>query len=626
MKEFIYRKLIEESPYTYVAVKVIKDDNGKFKNIILLDANKSFENFFRIKKENYINEDVCKYFSNSDRDELLKELDKAAESGYVSTKFVTSNSIFLDMEIYYFQEDEYHIRFTRVSDQRKSMSEMLRKSPFIAWIKDRNGVYIDVNDKYLKLFNIEYDDIVGNTDEYIWGIEQAKKFRIQDDEVLSKNILQTYKEVLESGVNGKSYFETAKWPYTDKDNTMVLGTMGISVEVTERVKLRESIEKNEENLIDIANNIDELIMIRDEKKAIYINSYFEKLYGFKPDSLYEDMDSWYKYWDKIEFATEVVPYEYRGVDTCVFRVVKEGQIDKWIQSRTTPVFDEKGNILKKICVINDITEKKLLEEKIEELRMEFFANLSHELRTPLNVIMSSLQLINLKRSSNEIVDEKWLTKYLNITNQNALRLLRLVNNLIDITKINSGNFNYSPNNSDIVSFVENICMSVADFVERNNLEIIFDTDVEEKIIGFDLNHMERIILNLISNAIKFSKENGKILVTISTEDKVEITVKDEGIGIPEDKLDTVFERFEQVNKKMRREREGTGIGLALVKSLVELNNGTIQLNSVLDEGSEFIITLPDTLVSEENSLDLDKAPPYLKQINKMEVEFSDIYC
>ncbi len=132
------------------------------------------------------------------------------------------------------------------------------------------------------------------------------------------------------------------------------------------------------------------------------------------------------------------------------------------------------------------------------------------------------------------------------------------------------------------------------------------------------------MLNLISNAIKFNNPGGKIEVTVNCNDNIKISVKDSGIGIPKGKLESIFKRFEQVKDKLKREKEGSGIGLTLVKSLVEMHGGSIHVNSVLGEGSEFIITLPDHLVEDEN-LNLCESPKCLSKINMMNVEFSDIY-
>ena len=284
------------------------------------------------------------------------------------------------------------------------------------------------------------------------------------------------------------------------------------------------------------------------------------------------------------------------------------------------MIDVDGNIIRNVGIISDITNNNDLEERLESLRIDFFANLSHEIRTPITLILSSLQLLSSKINKLEENNDDY-NKYLSIIKQNSYRLLKLVNNLLDTTQINNGNFTYRPQNYDIVSFVENICMAASDFVKVNNMNIVFDTDEEEKIISFDLDNMERIILNLLSNAIKYGSDNGKIEVTINCTKDVRISVKDNGIGIPKDKQNRVFERFGQVKNKMHTEWEGSGIGLFLVKSLVELNGGEIILNSELGQGSEFIIVLPDKIENNE----ITKLTEFKNKLDTMNIEFSDIY-
>lgn len=626
MKEQIYRQLIEDSPIAYAHLKVSWNEDGTCKSAELLDINKSFEKNFGTKKERAIGLNIKSHLDEKSEFNLLDKLKKAVNGKYVTTRYLHKKNENLNIEIYNFEPNEYYIGFTKVSSDNSMMSSILRKSPFIAWIKDRDGNYIDANDKYVELLNTKYEDIIGKNDQQLWSDEINSYFKSQDNIVMKENKLQVYDEIIDIGDSKTRYFETAKWPYTNEDGTVILGSMGISLEITDKQKLREIIKTNEQNFLDIANNIDQLIVIRDQEKALYISPYFEELYGFTPEELYKDINKWYEYWDHIEYLENIEDYNYKEIDNNTFRIVKEGKIDKWINCKSAPVLDENGKVIRRVAILNDITGNKKLEEELDSLRKEFFANLSHELRTPINLITSTLQVISPRVDKLDLDNKQYINKYLDILNQNALRLLKLVNNLIDSTKIDSGNFDYSPKNQDIICFIENICTSVAEFVERNNLEIIFDTDAEEKIVGFDLDHMERIILNLISNAIKFNKSNGKIEVNITTKNNIQISVKDEGIGIPKDKIESVFGRFEQVTKKTKREREGTGIGLSLVKSLVEMHNGDIKLSSKLGEGSEFLITIPDVLVEENHIVDIDdNMPPYLSKLSKLDVEFSDIY-
>lgn len=320
--------------------------------------------------------------------------------------------------------------------------------------------------------------------------------------------------------------------------------------------------------------------------------------------------------------------------TTVDYVKPNGQVN-WYQFHVIPV--DEG-----ILVISaDVTEIKKLEEirekaaeserllkeagEMEKLRTEFFTNLSHEFRTPLNLILNAdTMLYNLIDKESGRLKERG-NKYLKISKQNCYRLMRLSNNIIDITKIDAGYLDLNLQCYNIVNIVEDIAQSVVDYAKNKEIEVIFDTDVEEKYILCDADKIERIMLNLLSNAIKFTGKRGNIEIRVSDKNEsVEITVKDNGIGISENNLDLIFERFRQVDKSLTRNQEGSGIGLAIVKSLVEMHKGSIRVLSKVGKGTTFIIVLPST-IDEEYSKTASKVEQYNSKVEVVNIEFSDIY-
>lgn len=208
--------------------------------------------------------------------------------------------------------------------------------------------------------------------------------------------------------------------------------------------------------------------------------------------------------------------------------------------------------------------------------------------------------------------------------QNALRLLKLVNNFLSMAKIEAGYYEASKQNYNIVSLVEDISQSVFSYIQENGITFEFDTNVEEKVVYCDPEMIEKIILNLISNAVKFTDPGGMLMVDIVDKgDKVQIIVADSGRGIPEDKLEVIFERFRQADKTFTRKQEGCGIGLSLVKSFVEAHEGTIMVYSEVGIGSQFIVELP-AFSSEDvpyESYDLDEKG---NTLYRRALEFSDI--
>lgn len=272
--------------------------------------------------------------------------------------------------------------------------------------------------------------------------------------------------------------------------------------------------------------------------------------------------------------------------------------------------------------------QKLLSEfkEYEELRTVFFTNLSHELRTPLNVIFSAQQMTSfiLRGCEHDSMKDK-LERYNKIIKQNCYRLIRLIGNLIDITKIDANYFEIDKKNCDIVCLVENITQSVSEYIKDKNIQLNYSSTETEKIIACDPDKIERIILNLLSNAVKFTPEFGAINVRLYSEEKhVVIVVKDNGIGISEEMQNVIFDRFVQVDKSTTRNREGSGIGLSLVKSLVDLHQGSIALLSAPGKGSEFIVKLPDAAIPYELCIACTRDDRG-QNIERINIEFSDIY-
>lgn len=270
-------------------------------------------------------------------------------------------------------------------------------------------------------------------------------------------------------------------------------------------------------------------------------------------------------------------------------------------------------------------EKKKLEETIhlESIRNEFFGNISHEFKTPLNIILGIVQLID-KNIALDNINKDNLIKHVGIMKQNSYRLLRLVNNLIDISRIDIGYYNLQSSNYNIVKIIEDITLSIAEYVKHKKINLLFNTDLEEVILACDPDKIERIMLNLLSNAIKYTDDNGDIHVSLNkVNEDVVVSVKDSGVGIPKDKLELIFDRFGQANDILSRRCEGSGIGLSIVKSIVEMHGGKIEVFSEIGEGTEFVFNIPIKTIEEENVILTCDNNDY--HIEKCNIEFSDIY-
>ncbi|WP_242824132.1 sensor histidine kinase [[Clostridium] dakarense] len=251
---------------------------------------------------------------------------------------------------------------------------------------------------------------------------------------------------------------------------------------------------------------------------------------------------------------------------------------------------------KTIKLNKQLEENKRLSEEIiekEKFKNSYFVNLSHELRTPINVIMSTVQLINTFNKDKTMTNQK-SERYMNIISKNCNSLLNIINDIIDSSKIETGQYKINKNDTEIVYLVEEAALNMSKFIEDKGLSLVIDPDMEEQIIYCDEIEIERCIVNLLGNAVKFTPEGGKINIYIKEiNNSIEITVEDTGIGISKEDQEFIFKKFSQVEGTGATKASSSGIGLALVKHVVELHGGYVRLESELNKGSRFIIGLPN---------------------------------
>ena len=267
-------------------------------------------------------------------------------------------------------------------------------------------------------------------------------------------------------------------------------------------------------------------------------------------------------------------------------------------------------------------------QNYDTIKTQHFTNLSHELKTPLNIIYSSVQLMETFRNTTDtgILHSKMIQQT-KIIKQNCYRLMRLIGNLIDVSKHDSGFLKPHLCNFDIVKLVGDISFSVVKYAEEREILLDFSSSVTEKVIACDPDMIERVLLNLISNAIKFTDKKGQIHILVDeSEGKIHISVEDTGVGIPEDKIPCIFERFKQVDLTLCRNHEGSGLGLYLVKALVEGHGGSLSVKSTLGEGTRFTVELPTSCLPDNSqAAQFQQRSSEKNGMNRVYVEFSDIY-
>ena len=233
-------------------------------------------------------------------------------------------------------------------------------------------------------------------------------------------------------------------------------------------------------------------------------------------------------------------------------------------------------------------------KELDKIKSNFFANISHEIRTPLTLILSPIESV-LQGDYDGKTDKRFFENL----QRNAIKLLKLINNLLDFSKIEAGRMNLKIQAIDIVGFLRNYTSSIHSAAESKGITISFDNCAGTVPVYIDIEKMDKIVMNLFSNSLKFTDKGGFIKVTVrDDENNCCIDFEDSGIGIPSDKLESIFDRFSQVDAGSTRKYEGTGIGLALAKELIEMHGGTLSVNSRFidespdDHGTVFTVTIP----------------------------------
>ncbi len=238
---------------------------------------------------------------------------------------------------------------------------------------------------------------------------------------------------------------------------------------------------------------------------------------------------------------------------------------------------------------------------LDLLKLKFFTNISHEFRTPISLVLTPIERMINNPESRRDMDFQ-------IIHRNAKRLLTLVNQLLDFRKMEANQHKLSLASGDLIMFFEDVIESFSDMIIEKEVSLDFACDMDQYYCQFDKDKMDKIMFNLLSNAFKFTLPGGRIEVVVEKNEGLMITVNDSGIGIPKDKLEVIFDRFIQSDLDSSMVNSGTGIGLSITKEFVELHNGTIKVESNLDQGSSFIVDIPFEQLKNQGEVKVEEEP------------------
>ncbi|HYE84306.1 MAG TPA: PAS domain S-box protein [Clostridia bacterium] len=510
-------------------------------------------------------------------------------------------------------------------------------------VVDNNRQVMEANDLYFNMWNIPWD--VYSLNNETANLKFVKKQLVDPDTfeawvnfTYELPVTEHYKAQL---LDGRIY-DVFSTPLMDKG--YMIGRVWSFRDITARIKAESELLMSEERYRTLVELSPDAIFVSMNGRNVFTNMAGVKIMGAcSRDEIYKR--------DILDFIDiDIKALTEQHIDG----IINSEEVLSMTEQKIMRL-DGKSIDIEAVCsmvpyrgenavmsVVRDISERKRNEElrhKIDEnmklvretleydkIKTQFFANISHEVKTPLNIIIGTLQLFELIMNDQNIEESfDKLMKYTSIMRQNCFRLLRMLSNLIYITEIDSGFVEMHVHNYDLVQIVKDITAASRRFIESKGVKLEVSIDPASLEIACDSEKMKRVLLNLLSNAVKFTEEGDMISISLyNIKDYAYISVKDTGIGIPDEMKEIIFQRFRQVDKSFTRKCEGSGIGLSLVKSLVEMHGGSITVKSEYGKGSEFIVKLPLWLM-ENDEIALTSEETANSYMDMVSIEFSDIY-
>ncbi|MDQ3181382.1 MAG: PAS domain S-box protein, partial [Acidobacteriota bacterium] len=500
----------------------------------------------------------------------------------------------------------------RESEER--FAKAFNSSPLVLTITSlKTGKLTEVNETFINLTGYSREEAIGRTTDEL-GLWQPTE---RDAEL--------------AAVTSEGQINNTEYSFQMKDGTQIVGLLSAELleiggetcaltviqDITTRKRAEELIRESEEKFRILANSISQFAWMTDASG--YIFWYNERWFDYTGTTL-EEMQGWG--WQKVHHPDEVgrVTEKFKQhiasgeiwEDTFPLRS-KTGEY-RWFLSRALPIRDENGKILRWFGTNTDIEDVRRAEEKLKDAdrrKDEFLATLAHELRNPLAPIRSGLEII--RRSD---YDKATIEQTLETVERQTNQIVHLVDDLLEISRITQGKIKLKKGRIELRTAVEMAVETNRELISLNGQDLIISLPDAPVFIDADLTRIAQIILNLINNSAKYTEPGGKIWLTAETKaDEVEIRVRDTGIGIPPQMLSGIFEMFTQIETTGEQARAGLGIGLSVVKSLVEMHGGSITAFSAGEgKGSEFVLILP--LAKQQSAISKDSEQTSAKEITQ----------
>lgn len=498
----------------------------------------------------------------------------------------------------------------KLQEERILMRTIIDNIPINIYAKNLNSEKILVNKAEYEFLGAESEDeLLGKQDFDLFPVESATLSRAEDEQVFAGHAIIN-KETLNEKKDGiKTWFLISKVPLRNSANE-IIGLVGISIDITERKKALEELARKEQLYRLVSENSQDVISLHKTDGTFeYISPACVALHGYEPEELVGRIGTDFIYPDDASKILEDSPRVLeqmrlqQPLSPSQFRLVTKKRGLVWVENLIKPIFQD-GELTGFQSTLRDITARKEYERELQDAKLkaeaatqaksQFLGMMSHEIRTPLNGILG---FTNIMLSENPRPDQ---VEHLNLLKFSGENLLAIINDILDFSKVESG-----------MMILERIPFQLKDIVSRNiklleeranrngiELRVKLDDSLPQVVIG-DPVRLGQVINNLVGNAIKFTEKGFvevelHVLNKIAEQHQIKFTIRDSGIGIPEDKINSIFERFNQASSDTTRKFGGTGLGLSITKRILELMGSKIMVSSKLGEGSIFSFTLTMT--------------------------------
>ena len=587
---------------------------NKYFDELLIENNYSVEDF-NIEKliNNELNKDPNVIFDKINKMDFEKDNFLQVELFKKKYKLVLVKDYFEDEEMIICELKDITERSLKEDKLKRSE---LRYKTLMDILSDGVLIHDGNNINYINKIGMDIFDLDSSI-KNVWTMDKIEKAisKGSKDEFLH-NIF-----ILKNGIKEqeKSQLELENGKIIDFiSSTFILNgkkmILSIASDCTEHEIALSKLDENKETYYGLIQTLPEGIILLNKytKKQVYTNKYMIRLLKeMGIENFYKIIDTYLKNNEEVNFKTFYVGQEKnKKISVAIEQVPKQDNL---------------------LVIVRDLEIEQQLESVYNKLQMikernkfktEFLTRASSIIKKPINTIFEINKFLDDK---NEIYNYDGIKSYNKTVKQNSYRLKRLLNNIEQISNIEAGLYYQDYKIYDIVKYLDALVSLCREYTKPKNLNITFESNKREILIFMDKEKIEKIILNLLSNAIKFTEKGGKIKVSLNVDKKdVIIAIKDNGSGIPSNKLDFIFENFEQVNRSLSRTAEGTGVGLYLVKKLALVHHAKIQVNSKIGYGSKFEVILKDNYL-ESTKENRHKLENIIIDRESIDLEFSDIY-